>query len=397
MCGIAGYYGLNPIKQEKIESCLSLMKQRGPDFSSSSFKKTKNGMYCYFLHSRLAIIDLDKRSNQPFKLNGCILSYNGEIYNYLELKSELEQEGHSFKSKSDTEVLAKLLTYQGVSCLERCEGMYAFAWMDKKENLFLARDRFGEKPLFYFQDNNGSIFYASEIKFIFALLGKKLPINYRHLKRYLVNGYKSLYKTKDTFFENLLELKPGFFARISLKGKFEKKRYWLPKFREDNKISYEEVINQTRERLVSSVEKRLRADVPIAFCLSGGIDSNALIGIAKKVLNYDVHGFSIINTDERYEELDMIDLAVKNLDLKHTKVSLEKNNFLKNLRVLINYHDAPIYTITYYAQWLLMKVISQSGYKVSISGTGADELFSGYYDHHNAYLAYTYKFKFLKN
>ena len=148
--------------------------------------------------------------------------------------------------------------------------------------------------------------------------------------------------------------------------------------------------------MINSVEKRLRADVSIAFCLSGGIDSNALIGIAKKVLGYDVHGFSIINTDERYEELDMIDLAVENLNLKHTKVALEKNDFLDNLRILVNYHNSPVYTITYYAQWLLMKVISGNGFKVSISGTGADELFSGYFDHHNAYLAFMYKSDFLK-
>ena len=126
------------------------------------------------------------------------------------------------------------------------------------------------------------------------------------------------------------------------------------KFNENKNLSYIEAISNTKEKLINSVEKRLRADVSIAFCLSG-IDSNALIGIAKKVLGYDVHGFSIINTDERYEELDMIDLAVENLNLKHTKVALEKNDFLDNLRILVNYHNSPVYTITYYAQWLLKR------------------------------------------
>jgi asparagine synthase (glutamine-hydrolysing) len=152
-------------------------------------------------------------------------------------------------------------------------------------------------------------------------------------------------------------------------------------------MSYEEAVCGTRDRLIKAVELRLRADVPIAFCLSGGIDSNALIGIAKRALGYDVHGFTIINTDSRYEERDMVETAVRELDLRHTGVPVDTTDFLRNLRELVRYHDAPVYTITYYAQWRLMHEIALQGYKVSVSGTAADELFSGYFDHHNAYLA----------
>ncbi len=391
MCGIAGYFGINPIEEKNIKNCLDLMENRGPDFKSFLKYKTKNSKYSYFLHSRLAIIDIDKRSNQPYRDNECILSYNGEIYNYLELKLELEKKGCFFKSQSDTEVLTKILSLDGVFALERCEGMFAFAWMDKNENLFLGRDRFGEKPLYYFFNSNGDFIYGSEIKFIFALLGKIQPINYTHLKRYLVNGYKSLYKTKESFFENIHQLKPGFIGKLDINGKWKEQRYWTPKFDEEIDSSYKQIVAGTKEKLIKSVEMRLRADVPIAFCLSGGIDSNALIGIAKKELDYNVHGFTIMNTDERYEEREMVDLAVKELDLNHTEVRLEKKNFLSNLKTLVNYHDSPVLTITYYAQWQLMKEISNQGYKVSISGTAADELFSGYFDHHNAYLAEMFK------
>jgi asparagine synthase (glutamine-hydrolysing) len=139
--------------------------------------------------------------------------------------------------------------------------------------------------------------------------------------------------------------------------------------------------------LIRAVDHCLRADVPVAFCLSGGIDSNALAGVARRVLGYDVHGFTIMNTDARYEERELVETSVRELGLRHTPVPLETAEFLPRLRELVRQHDAPVYTITYYAQWRLMQRVGQAGYKVSISGTGADELFSGYFDHHNAYLA----------
>ena len=175
---------------------------------------------------------------------------------------------------------------------------------------------------------------------------------------------------------------------ISLsKGIKHYKWYKIPEYCPNIEMSYQEAVDGTRERLINAMKIRLRSDVPIAFCLSGGVDSNALIGIAKNLLNYDVHGFTIINKDSRYEEKEMVEYAVKKQKLKHTKIPVEKNNFLDNLSNLVKAHDSPISTISYYAHWLLMKSISENGYKVSMSGTGADEIFSGYYDHHLAYLS----------
>ena len=142
----------------------------------------------------------------------------------------------------------------------------------------------------------------------------------------------------------------------------------------------------TKETLINSVRLRMRSDVPIAFCMSGGVDSNSLISIASKVLNYEVHGFTIVNKDERYEEQELVDHSVKDLGIKHTAIELDQTNFLENLTSLVNLHDSPVYTISYYAQWQLMKAVKEHGFKVSISGTGADELFTGYYDHHNLFL-----------
>lgn len=266
--------------------------------------------------------------------------------------------------------------------------MFALAWTDSDGGVLLARDRFGEKPLYILREANGSIYFGSEAKFIFALANRRPRVNLRHLRRYLVNGYKALYKTRDTFFEGLEELPAGHVARIAPGGNWQEFPFWTLQFGPTNpELTYAEAVAGARERLIHSVELRLRADVPIAFCLSGGIDSNALIGIAKNALGYDVHGFTIMNTDSRYEERDMVETAVKELGLRHTPVPLDTRDFLTNLRELVRQHDAPVYTITYYAQWRLMEAVSRAGYKVSVSGTAADELFSGYFDHHNAYLA----------
>jgi len=350
-------------------------------------RTTRDGSHLYLLHSRLSIIDLDPRSRQPFVHGADILFYNGEIYNYLELRDKLISKGVTFDTKSDTEVLSKLLSCDGIQGVTACEGMWAFAWFEGASGqLHLCRDRFGEKPLYLYEDEEG-VYFGSEPKFIFALLGRKLPINRVHLRRYLVNGYKALYKGHDTFFEGLQELTPGSYRSYGA-GVTQDTTYWLPAFdAQDDSMSYADAVGRTRDALIRSVELRLRADVPIAFCLSGGVDSNALISIAKRQLGYDVHGFTIMNTDTRYEEREMVETAVRELGLRHTEVPVSTDNFLDNLRTLIRYHDAPIYTITYFAQWRLMQAVHEAGYKVSVSGTAADELFSGYFDHHNAYLA----------
>lgn len=388
MCGIAGAITRFPIDEEKLNNAKNQLKKRGPDSSGCSVHKSDKGFYITLLHTRLSILDLDKRSDQPMRYKNINLIFNGEIYNYLELQKELNKY-FNFETKSDTEVLLKQIYKNGLKGINECEGMFALAFFDfLKNKLFLARDRFGEKPLFYFQNNDGSIYFGSEPKAIFSLVGFQLPVNIEHSRRFLVNGYKSLYKKNHTFFEGLEELKPGNCVEIN---PFEKKLIypWVTQknIAQNVDMSYEEAVEGTRIRLLKSMELRLRSDVPIAFCLSGGVDSNGLIGIAKKIFGYEVHGFTIMNHDERYEEKDMVNYSVKSQELRHTSIPVEKNNFFENLNKIINYHDSPVSTISYYAHWLLMKSVAEKGYKVSISGTGADELFSGYYDHHLAYIA----------
>jgi asparagine synthase (glutamine-hydrolysing) len=387
MCGIAGYVGTRRIEDAAVAQCLALMRRRGPDASAHRRFAVPGGREALLVHTRLSIIDLDPRSNQPFNFGQLWTAFNGELYNYVELGDRLRRDRVQLRTQSDTEVLLASIDRYGWEVLDQAEGMWALAVLDETHgSLTLSRDRFGEKPLYVFRAADG-VYFGSEPKLIFALLGRRLPVNREHLSRYLVNGYKAIYKTAAGFFEKLEEVPPGASVRIDASGTEMLTRYWRPRFDPDESMTYEQAVAGCRERLVRAVKLRLRSDVPLAFMMSGGVDSNALIGVAKRVCDYDVHGFTILSQDERYDEQDIVEQTVRELGIRHTTVTVSPEDFLPRLRELVLYHDAPVFTITYYVQWLLMQQVHAHGYKISISGTGADELFTGYYDHHLMHLA----------
>jgi len=384
VCGIAGYIGKSPIQKKQILDTISVMKNRGPDHQD--YISFSNGeFFVTLIHSRLSIIDLDSRSNQPFFDEHCILVFNGEIYNYLEIRKELENLGAIFKTSSDTEVLIKAYLHFGEECVNKFEGMWSFALFDKIENkLFLSRDRFAEKPLYYFESNQG-IYFSSEIKAIKQLSGNKLSVNNNHLYRYLINGHKSLYKTDQTFYKGIKEL--DFASNLIISNNDVKNyKYWKPVYC-PKKISESDAIEGIKYFLKRSLRLRLRSDVPLAFCLSGGVDSASLVSLAAKELNYDVSTFSIIDSDVRYNELENIHSTVNDVGCNNYKIFLEPEaNNLNRLKNLINYHDSPIATISYFIHSMISEEIANQGFKISISGTGADELFTGYYDHFNLHM-----------
>lgn len=386
MCGIAGYIGPGIIPDERARACLKAMDHRGPDAHGTYRHAGPAGENVLLLHTRLSILDLDPRSGQPFRRGRKALVYNGELYNYLEVKAGLGRRGVGFATEGDTEVLLAGLETGGDAALDGYDGMWAFALYDEADgSLKLCRDRFGEKPL-YVHREGGGLYFGSEPNFIFALLGRRLPADMRHLFRYLINGYRSLHKGTATYYEGLDEFRAGRLLTRLPGGKETVSPYWTPAAVPDEAMAYPEAVAGARDALIEAVKIRLRADVPIAFCMSGGVDSNAMIAIAKRVFGYRVHGFTIANTDARYDESATVDAAVRELGIKHTYIPLETGGFLANLRGLIAAHDGPISTITYYVHWLLMRSVAGHGYKISVSGTGADELFTGYFDHHLAYL-----------
>lgn len=384
MCGIAGYLGSAPLGRDRIENTVEALRTRGPDYQAHN-AISLCGLNANLIHTRLSIIDLDPRSNQPFSKNGCHLVFNGELYNYLELKAELQKLGVEFRTSSDTEVLLESYLRYGPGCTKRFEGMWAFAIIDtRKQLLFLSRDRFGEKPLYY-TNTAGGFYFASEVSALEELSGCRFSINYDQIKRYLVNGYKSLYKNNDFFFNDLKELPRA--TNFTIKGDLapDMYSYWQPLTQTIDQ-SLDDCISKTRSLLLNSVKLRLRADVPLAFCLSGGLDSTTIVSIAAKEFGADVQTFSIIDQDERYNEYDNILATVKDLNCKNRQVHLTKEPTLDRLDELIRAHDSPLATISYYVHASLSQAIAQEGYKVVFSGTAADELFTGYYDHYLLHL-----------
>jgi asparagine synthase (glutamine-hydrolysing) len=381
MCGIAGYWGSNPPSPEAVDRTLTLMKRRGPDHQAAFTAPAAGGRQVTLLHSRLSIIDLDPRSNQPFTIGETTLVFNGEIYNYVELRKCLESRGIPLRTSSDTEVLLQYYRLYGDDCVRHFEGMWSFAIFDAdRQTLFLSRDRFAEKPL-YFRRTAGGLYFGSETRFLASLSESALQPNGAHVRRYLGHGYKALYKVPDTFFEGVEELR---YAQSMIAGPdrvHAPRRYWHPVVAVDEAMSLEEAIDGTRERLRDSVRIRLRSDVPLAFCLSGGVDSAALVSIAAKELGCRLETFSIIDADERYNEEDNILATVRDIGCAHRLLPIPKQNPIERLQDLIAYHDAPIATITYFVHSLISEAMQQSGYRVAFSGTSADELFTGYYDH----------------
>ena len=387
MCGIAGVWSPTQQSQSRLMACLDSMRHRGPDDVGVGSFVTPAGTSVTLLFSRLSIIDLDHRSNQPMESNGVWLSMNGEIYNYREVRQGLAAKGVRFRTSSDTEVLLEGFRYYGWAVLDLLEGMWAFSLYEESTGrLSLCRDRFGEKPLHVMRVDHGYA-YASEVKQLSILTGKPLEPDPEQIRRFLVNGYKALYKAESTFFRDVGEVKPGTVMHIDDDGSVSTETYWTPLLNTDEEMDFEDAVEGSKEKLLRSIELRLRSDVPLAFSLSGGVDSVALVSMASRELGSDVHGFTILNSDPRYEERALVEHVVAELGIRHTGIELDTDGFLERLRLMIAHRGAPVFTITYYVQWLLMQQIAKSGYKVVVGGTGADEIFSGYYDHHLFYIA----------
>lgn len=384
MCGIAGSIGTTRPSGAQCQSAMDAMRPRGPD-ANGTFSATFNDAQVSLLHTRLAIIDLDPRANQPFKRGGLTLVYNGEVYNYVELRDELISLGHSFTTQSDTEVVLEAYRAWGLDAFDKFEGMWALAILDPDKGLVLSRDRFGEKPL-YTQTVGGTLYFASDITALAALSGKKPDIDDTHVMRFLVNGYKSGQKQPRTFYKDV-QVFPAASLAVLTKGTMPPpKRYWQLSYA-PTEMTMSEALAGTRERLDRAVQLRLRADVPVAFCLSGGVDSAGLASIAAKRYGQELHCFSVIDGDPRYNESANIEAVAKDLGCETFKIQTSTDGFFERMDDLVTYRRQPIITISYYVHSFLSENIHNQGYKIAISGTAADELFTGYYDHYSMWLA----------
>ena len=341
MCGISGSIVKSRFDREDlIKKTLSLMKRRGPD-NRSQFKLKYNDKVLNLLHTRLNIIDINKRSNQPMTI-GEFTNFNGEIYNYIELR-KLKLKNYSFETNSDTEVLLKSYIEYGENCVNHFNGMWAFAiWIIKK--LFISRDIFGEKPLYYHLSDKG-IFFGSEIKFIKSLSNESFKVNKEHINKNLFYGYKSLCKNNETFFDKIYSLENSTNITIDLNLNLIKRKFWSPKINIDNSLQEKTASYEVKRLVQKSLKLRMRSDVPIAFCLSGGIDSGLLVSLANKKFHKKVSTFSIIDQDYRYNERKNINLILDDLKCDNLNIFKKEKFILKRLKELTNYHDGPISTI----------------------------------------------------
>lgn len=381
MCGILAYIGKEDFSSKKTSELLKLMKNRGPDnqeFRKFNFKK-KN---IFLFHSRLKIIDLKNRSNQPFKKYNKVMIYNGEIYNFLELKETLKKLGYNFETSSDTEVLLTAYQHYGKNFTNLLNGMWAFIIYDIiKNKIVLSKDLFGEKPLYYYKNNKG-YYFSSEIKYIRYLTKEKIKINYSKIKKNLEFGYKILNTDNETYFKNLYSFPKSSIGELNLSdNKFRIKKFWKPKVKINYKFNYKYFCIRLKNLLINSLKKRIISDVPLAVSLSGGIDSSIIAGLLKKKLKKKkLKCFSLIDRD-RYNEEFFIKKTEKFLKIQSECIKINYKNFFLKLKNQIKYHDQPISTITYFAQNFLIKKVKRKKFKVILSGTGADEQFTGYYDH----------------
>ena len=398
MCGIAGYIGSKKLEQVTIETTLNKLNCRGPEGNSEvKLFLSKNNVNLMF--TRLAIIDVNERSMQPMKFRDFTIVLNGEIYNYKELKKSIEinHGPQDWSTEGDIEVALRYLVLNGVEGAKDFDGMFAFALIDiKNEIAYFGRDFFGEKPLYLLQQNN-DIYFGSEPKAIFSLIEQKPRVNDNHVMNFVVNGYKYLFKSSEDFFHDLSRVEPGTIKKFELgQNSIDKTINFSSldqiNLKSNTNKSRSDILLKVRKLVVESVGRKLESDVPLAICLSGGVDSALIAAIAKNDFGVSLNAYTLVSTDTRYSEEESSSLVAKYLGLNHTLVKSDKNNFLTRMHKIISYHESPISTSSYYVQNFLMNKIKSDGFKVSLMGTGADEIFTGYYDHHLLYLATVEKF-----
>lgn len=376
MCGIAGIInitGRDPVSSEMVEEMVSVMNYRGPD---------AKGVYADDVlgtigHARLSVIDRSAVSDQPFQLPGhdVFISFNGEIYNYIELRRELEQSGYQFRTASDTEVLLAAYHHWGDSCVEHFNGMWAFTILDKERNrVFCSRDRFGIKP-FLFARKNGKLFFASEAKAINLVSGGAQP-DFGALASVIKTSFGG--QNLQTCFAGVRRLQPAHNLVVE-NGRMEIQRYWdYPEVNSGPTLKYEEAVEELERLLRDSIKLRLRSDVPVGFTLSGGIDSAGVVSLAGAGEG-EFHAYTASYQHEKYradETQEAIQVA-KSVGLKHHLVSIDWQDVLPTLKKVVYHLESPHASRAMLPYYKIMEVAKRD-VTVVLEGQGADELCGGY-------------------
>ncbi len=397
MCGFSGLISKKDFNPSILKSINDLIVHRGPDDYGFSFwnidvkknnntfvKKNSDKNYIGFGHRRLSIIDLSELGRQPMCFNNFTVIFNGEIYNYIEIREELKICGYEFESQTDTEVLLKSYIEWGEKCLYKFNGMFSFLIYDENKNeIFGARDRFGVKPLYYYlSQDKKTIIFASEIKQI------ALNSFYHEKKANRQMLYDYIFFTKsdhtnETMFENIFQIRGGENFKLNLNNEnyelIPKLWYNLKDIVTEEKInSLADIKTNFSDSFFDAIKLRLRSDASIGSCLSGGIDSSSIVATTAKYFNKKLDTFSIIYPETVYNEEKYIDSVVKKYQLSNKKKTPSTNNLLNKIEKVIYFQDEPIRSFSQYSQYSLFDLVSKNNVKVVLNGQGGDEILGGY-------------------
>jgi asparagine synthase (glutamine-hydrolysing) len=375
MCGIAGYYqlkGNRPPDRDLLTQMVIMLRHRGPDEFGAYFDNR-----CALGQARLSIIDLSSGSQPLCNEDGTLwITFNGEIFNYKELRPMLEQHGHRFRTHSDTEVIIHAYEQFGKDCLKHFNGQFAFAIYDNnKQTIFMARDQMGIRPLFY-TVFDGRLYFASEIKSIFC--DRRIP------RRLDVLGLDEIFTwwttaPPRTAFEGINELEAGSYLEIK-NGTIQTAKYWTMDYPEsyDDVRKTESWAEELHALLVDAVRLQLRADVPVGAYLSGGLDSSAITALIKYFTNTPVETFSIAFHDKTFDESDYQNQMAHYLGTNHQQIRCDYHDIAENFPHVIWHTERPIVRTAPTPLYLLSRLVRQSNFKVVLTGEGSDEIFGGY-------------------
>ena len=387
MCGLAGILttSRDPIPEIHLKKMIDAIAHRGPD---------GEGIWCnanntvLLAHRRLAIIDLSNAAAQPMKyLNRYTIIYNGEIYNYIEIKELLQDKGYAFTTQSDTEVILAAYDFWKEDCVKYFDGMFAFAiWDNAEQQLFAARDRFGEKPFYYYQDEQ-ALFFASEMKALWAV-GIKKVVEEKMLLNYLTLGQvQNPGDKKQTFYTDIFSLPPAHFLQYQPQSKnLVLKKYWRIDKEIKINISAEAAIEKFNELFTASVNRRLRSDVTVGTSLSGGLDSSAILYTLQQLNKGDVKTFSAVFPHFEKDESKYINLLTNKWGIQNFTTQPAADGLIKDFEKLCYHQEEPFSSSSIYAQYKVFETAKLHDVKVLLDGQGADETLAGYHKYIHWYL-----------
>ena len=378
MCGICGYISKKRITEDELRIMNDTMVHRGPDDSGVAIYEGRDGYFIGLAHRRLSILDLSPLGHQPmYSANGRVsIVFNGEIYNFLELKEQLKD--YPYKSTCDTEVILAAFLKWGIHMVDHIHGMFAIALYDRDtEDVYLIRDRIGKKPLYYWLDGENLVF-ASELKPIMKCPGFKGEIRRQLLPRFLYNQYIA---APDTIFKDVYKLEAGSVLKFK-NGNIKKWKYWdikevYGRLSKDPVNNYEEAKEGLKERLRNSVAGRMIADVPLGTFLSGGYDSSLVTAIAQELSDKPVKTFCIGFDVPEYNEAKYAKEVAKHLGTDHTELYISEKEMFDLVSSIPQYYDEPFADNSEIPSMLVSK-LARNDVTVALSGDGGDEFFCGY-------------------